>query len=53
LSARYIGGIERANVSATVTVLGRVADALEVDATELIRSTRFKGQVKAAGDPGE
>jgi len=30
LSARYLGGMERAGVSATVTVLGRVADALTV-----------------------
>ena len=35
LSARYVGGIERADVSASVTVLGRIADALEVEATEL------------------
>jgi transcriptional regulator with XRE-family HTH domain len=39
LSARYIGGIERAKVSASVTVLGRVADALGVEPAELIRRT--------------
>ncbi|NVN09797.1 helix-turn-helix domain-containing protein [Nguyenibacter vanlangensis] len=37
LSARYVGGIERADVSASVTVLGRIAEALEVEATELVR----------------
>ncbi|RWL93208.1 MAG: XRE family transcriptional regulator [Mesorhizobium sp.] len=39
LSARYIGAIERADVSARVTVLGRIADALNVEAAELIRRT--------------
>ena len=37
LSARYLGSIERAAVSASVTVLGRLAQALDVDACELIR----------------
>jgi len=37
LSARYLGSIERATVSASVTVLGRLAQALHVDACELIR----------------
>ena len=37
LSSRYLGSIERANVSASVTVLGRLADALRIDACELIR----------------
>lgn len=37
LSARYIGAIERANKSASVTVLGRIADALGVDAATLIK----------------
>jgi transcriptional regulator with XRE-family HTH domain len=36
LSARYIGNIERANVSATVTVLGQIAVALDVEPAELI-----------------
>lgn len=39
LSARYLGGMERADVSASVTVLGRVADALDVEAAELVRAT--------------
>jgi transcriptional regulator with XRE-family HTH domain len=38
LSARYLGSIERATVSASVTVLGRVAQALRIDPCELIRS---------------
>jgi transcriptional regulator with XRE-family HTH domain len=36
LSSRYVGAIERADVSASVTVLGRIADALDVEATVLI-----------------
>ncbi len=37
LSARYIGAIERANVSASITVLGKLAESLGVDPCELIR----------------
>lgn len=37
ISARYVGKIERANVSASVSVLGRLATALDVDPCELIR----------------
>jgi transcriptional regulator with XRE-family HTH domain len=40
LSARYVSSIERGVVSASVTVLGRVARALDVDPCELIRSRR-------------
>jgi len=36
LSARYLGAIERAQVSASVTVLGKLADALRISAAELI-----------------
>jgi transcriptional regulator with XRE-family HTH domain len=36
LSARYIGAIERADKSASVTVLGRIAEALGIDAAALI-----------------
>ena len=42
LSARYVGGIERADVSASVTVLGRIADALNIEPTDLIK--RATGQ---------
>ena len=31
LSSRYVGSIERAKVSPTVTVLGQLAKALEID----------------------
>ncbi len=37
LSMRYLGSIERARVSASVTVLGRIAEALGVDPCELIK----------------
>jgi transcriptional regulator with XRE-family HTH domain len=37
LSARYVGQIERAQASMTVTVLGRIAEALKVEASELVR----------------
>ena len=37
ISSRYLGSIERADVSASVTILGRLADALAIDACELIR----------------
>jgi transcriptional regulator with XRE-family HTH domain len=40
LSARYLGSIERAAVSASVTVLGRLAQALRVDPCELIRTSQ-------------
>lgn len=36
LSARYIGAIERADVSSSVTVLGQIADALGVQPAELV-----------------
>jgi transcriptional regulator with XRE-family HTH domain len=38
LSSRYIGSIERARVSASVTVLGKLAEALQVDPSLLIKS---------------
>lgn len=40
LSARYIGAIERADVSASVTVLGRIADALGMEPEALIRKAK-------------
>ncbi|HUZ33468.1 MAG TPA: helix-turn-helix transcriptional regulator [Xanthobacteraceae bacterium] len=40
LSARYLGSIERAVVSASVTILGRLAQALRVDACDLIRDPK-------------
>jgi transcriptional regulator with XRE-family HTH domain len=44
LSARYIGAIERADASARITVIGQIADALEVDATELVRALPSRGR---------
>ena len=44
LSARYIGAIERAEVSARVTALGQIAEALEVGASELLRALPSRGR---------
>lgn len=38
LSSRYLGSIERADVSATITVLEKLAKALGVDPCDLIRA---------------
>lgn len=43
LSSRYIGAIERADVSASVTVLGQIAEALGVEAGELLKQPQAKG----------
>jgi transcriptional regulator with XRE-family HTH domain len=43
LSARYVGAIERGDVSASVTVLGRIAEALGVEPGELLRRSSRKG----------
>jgi transcriptional regulator with XRE-family HTH domain len=40
ISARYVGKIESAKVAASVTVLGRLATALNVDPCDLIRAKR-------------
>ena len=40
LSARYVGAIERADVSASVTVLGQIADALGIEPGELLTNSR-------------
>ncbi len=37
LSMRYVGSVERGRVSASVTVLGRLAKALNVDPCDLIK----------------
>ena len=37
LSARYVGAIERGTVSASVTVLGKLGEALGIDPCELLR----------------
>jgi transcriptional regulator with XRE-family HTH domain len=36
LSARYVGQVERAQASMTVTVLGRFAEAFAIEAAELV-----------------
>lgn len=43
LSSRYIGAIERADVSASVTVLGQIADALEMEPGELLQKSDGSG----------
>lgn len=43
LSSRYVGAIERADVSASVTVLGQIAEALGVEAGELLKKPQAKG----------
>ncbi|MFK0209470.1 helix-turn-helix domain-containing protein [Agrobacterium sp. NPDC090283] len=37
LSMRYVGAIERGDVSASVTVLGQIADGLEIEPGELLK----------------
>jgi transcriptional regulator with XRE-family HTH domain len=37
LSARYVGAIERSDVSASVTVLGQIAKALGIEPGDLLR----------------
>jgi transcriptional regulator with XRE-family HTH domain len=43
LSARYVGAIERGDVSASVTVLGQIAEALGVEPGDLFRRPSRKG----------
>lgn len=43
LSARYVGSIERARVSVSITVLGKLAVAMDVDPCDLIQQ-RVKGR---------
>lgn len=40
LSTRYLGKIERARVSVTVTALGQIADALGVEPAELLERSK-------------
>ena len=47
LSARYVGAIERADKSPSVSVLGRIADALMIDPAELIKSMKPRPGSKA------
>jgi transcriptional regulator with XRE-family HTH domain len=41
--ARYVGAIERGEVSASVTVLGQIAEALGVEPGDLLRRSSRKG----------
>lgn len=43
LSMRYVGAIERGDVSASVTVLGQIADALGIEPGELLRKSGRPG----------
>ena len=43
LSTRYVGAIERGDVSASVTVLGQLAEALGVEPGDLLRRSSRKG----------
>lgn len=43
LSARYVGAIERADVSASVTVLGQIAVALGVEPGDLVKASDVRG----------
>jgi transcriptional regulator with XRE-family HTH domain len=40
LSSRYIGAVERGDVSASVTVLGQIADALNVSPCKLLEKPK-------------
>ena len=40
LSARYVGAIERADKSPSVSVLGRIADALMIEPSDLIQPVK-------------
>lgn len=42
LSSRYIGAVERGTVSASVTVLGKIADALGISPCELLKALKSK-----------
>jgi transcriptional regulator with XRE-family HTH domain len=42
LSSRYVGAIERANVSARVGIIGRIADAFGVEPSDLFKPTKPK-----------
>jgi transcriptional regulator with XRE-family HTH domain len=42
LSARYVGQIELAQTSMTISVLGRIANALEVEAAKLVTRPRSR-----------
>jgi transcriptional regulator with XRE-family HTH domain len=51
LSARYIGEIERAEASASVTVLGQIAAALKVEPADLIQRPAQTVQAEQSSPP--
>lgn len=50
ISSRYVGAVERADVSASVTILGQIARALDVKPSALIEDARPRGQLAAGVD---
>lgn len=44
LSVRYIGSVERGRASPTVTVLGKIANALGVEPSALLTKVRGSGK---------
>jgi transcriptional regulator with XRE-family HTH domain len=52
LSSRYLGSIERAAVSASVTVLGQLAQALRVNPCELIRLPQRRRSARSERQDG-
>jgi transcriptional regulator with XRE-family HTH domain len=42
LSARYVGQIERTQASMTITVLGRIANAFEIEAAKVVARPRIR-----------
>ena len=48
LSARYVGQIERAQASMSISVLGRIADALAISPAALVTDFRQPGTQRAS-----
>ena len=46
LSVRYIGQVERRQASPSVRVLGQLADALQMEPTELVRRVKPKDKAR-------
>lgn len=44
ISSRYVGAIERADVSASVTVLGQIAAALSVEPGDLLKAVQSSSE---------
>ena len=50
LSSRYLGSIERAAVSVSVTILGRIAEALRIDPCELVRLPKRRRSARSGAN---